>query len=161
MCESLHWSTSRKIFALYRRTQYIPAVDAAAAVVHLLHRGLERRGGIEAFNICDENCGTFRQLALKYRQATGDKRHDVPVDIPAIADLAMNLARYRVPELRYPLGMLTFSNAKLTATGFRPPLGIDAAIAEAFAQHDVQSAPSAGATPSARIPQRTVVGKRA
>src|ERR1700712_2433511 len=60
------WSRPRKIFAAYRRTQFIMATDAAAAIVHLMERGLaappESRRVIEAYNIVDEEAGTYRSL---------------------------------------------------------------------------------------------------
>ncbi len=52
------WSKARKIFAAYRRTQFVTATDAAAALVYLMERGLSAasapRRTIEAYNIADD-----------------------------------------------------------------------------------------------------------
>ena len=67
----------RKFGAAYRRTQYIYAPDAAAAIAHLVSRGLsaERpRQKVEAFNICDQESGTYRDLLGAAYEATGDPR---------------------------------------------------------------------------------------
>ena len=72
LLEAGRWSSIRKFAAAYRRTQYIYAPDAAAAIAHLVSRGLsaERPGEkVEAFNICDQEAGTYRDfLALPTRR---------------------------------------------------------------------------------------------
>ena len=42
--------------------------------------------------------------------------------------------KYRNSVIRYPLGMLRFSNAKLIATGFRFPTGVKLALEQAIAK---------------------------
>lgn len=129
------WSHIRKLGAAYRRTQYIYAADAAAAVAHLLARGLlanRPHQKIEAFNICDEECGTYRDLLAAAYKATDDPQYKVAASIPVIFDLATAAVKYRNLVMRYPLGMLMFSNAKLLATGFKFPTGFKSALSHAL-----------------------------
>lgn len=134
LVESASWSLPRRMFALYRQTQYIYAKDAAAAIAHLLGRGLsDVSQGIEAYNICDEASGSFRELYARAYEITRDSCFRAPFDLPVVADMAKDFARHRVFDIRYPLGMLRISNAKLRATGFRLPIGFDAALALALA----------------------------
>lgn len=133
--ESANWSVVRKVVSLYRRTQYIYAADAAAAVAHLVACGLnDASHSIEAYNICDEACGTFRELYSRAHAITGESCFAAPFDLPVVPDMAKDLIRYRTARIRYPLGMLKFSNAKLRATGFRFPTGFDAALDLALAR---------------------------
>jgi nucleoside-diphosphate-sugar epimerase len=131
-----NWSMTRKIFACYRRTQFITAIDTAAAIVHLMERGLAAESGtratIEAYNLVDKNAGTYRTLLTDAYQATGDARFKVILDVPAVMDFLKDVVRYRNPTLRYPLGMLKISVDKLLATGFVFPVGIDRAIDRAI-----------------------------
>lgn len=134
MLQSADWSRARKIGALYRRTQYIYAADAVAAILHLLRRGLDSaRRGIEAYNVADHECGTFRQLHAEAWRQTGDARFHVPFDLPVVLDFGKDLVRHPGWPPRYPLGMLKVSNARLRATGFHFPMGFKAALAEALA----------------------------
>jgi nucleoside-diphosphate-sugar epimerase len=131
------WSRARKIFAAYRRTQFITASDAAAAIVHLMERGLEAqtkpRQAIEAYNLVDDEGGTYRSLFAKAYQATGDTRFKLPFEVPLLADMAKDLLRYRNPTIRYPLGMLRISSEKLRDTGFVFPVGVNRAVNAAIA----------------------------
>jgi nucleoside-diphosphate-sugar epimerase len=138
LVESRDWSKARKLFALYRRTQYIAAADAAAAVVHLLRRALNGPPGVDAFNIVDETAGNFRDLHRAAFAATGDARFKPGFDVPVALDMAKDFARFKTLPVRYPLGMLRFSSAKLRASGFTPPLGFNDALRAALA---VLSAP--------------------
>ena len=134
LLEAGGWTLLRKLGAAYRRTQYIYAPDAASAVAHLVARGLstERpQHKVEAFNICDQECGTFRDLLATAYEATGDPRYKVMADIPYILDLVKDKVKYRNIVMRYPLGMLIFSNAKLLATGFKFPTGFKSALSHA------------------------------
>ena len=126
LLEAGSWTLLRKLGAAYRRTQYIYAPDAASAVAHLVARGLSAdrpQQKVEAFNICDQECGTFRELLATAYKATGDPQYKMRADIPFILDLAKDVVKYRNIVMRYPLGMLMFSNAKLLATGFKFPTG--------------------------------------
>ena len=137
LLEAGDWTFARKFGAAYRRTQYIYAPDAAAAIVHLVARGVlldEGQARIEAFNVCDENCKTFRSLLNLAYKRTGDPHYRMRIDLPVILDLAKDLVKYRNTTIRYPLGMLTFSSSKLLATGFRFPTGINSALEQALAQ---------------------------
>jgi nucleoside-diphosphate-sugar epimerase len=137
LLEAGRWSKLRRLGAAYRRTQYIYAPDAAAAVAHLVARGLDpghARSPIEAYNICDVDCGTFRDILRLALRVTGDTRFKQAGDLPVVLDLAKDLVRYRKIALRYPLGMVTFSNAKLLATGFRLPTGVRGALMQALAR---------------------------
>jgi nucleoside-diphosphate-sugar epimerase len=132
------WTRLRKLRAAYRRTQYIYAPDAAAAVAHLVARGLSTdrpHQKIEAFNICDQECGTYRDLLAAAYKATGEPRYRVTASIPVILDLATTVVKYRNIMIRYPLGMLMFSNAKLLATGFKFPTGFKLALADALGRN--------------------------
>lgn len=137
LLEARNWTFARKFGAAYRQTQYIYAPDAAAAIAHLVVRGLTLNRGrerIEAYNLCDENCKTFQALFnLAYRR-TRDPRYKLKINLPVIIDLAMDLIKYRDFTLRYPFGMLMFSNSKLLATGFRLPTGIGSALEQALAE---------------------------
>ena len=70
-------------------------------------------------------------LATAYK-ATGDPRYKMRVDIPFILDLAKNVVKYHNIVMRYPLGMLMFSNDKLLATGFKFPTGFKSALSHAL-----------------------------
>ncbi len=136
LSESLAWSASRKFGAAYRCTQYIAAEDAAAAIAHLVARGLSDARAprsIEAYNISDAACGTYRALLRAADQVRGTSMHAPKCDLPVLLDLAKDLVKYKPRTLRYPLGLLAISNAKLLATGFEFPLGIQAAQARALA----------------------------
>jgi nucleoside-diphosphate-sugar epimerase len=127
------WGIARRTFASYRRTQFITAVDTAAAIVHLMERGLgkQARAQTEAYNLVDKNVLTYRALLAEIYRATGDPRFRLILDVPVVADLLKDFLRYRNPGLRYPLGMLEISGEKLLNTGFVFPVGIDRAIARA------------------------------
>jgi hypothetical protein len=103
-------------------------------VVHLVKRALAAPPSIEAYNIADDTGGTFRALSAAAFAATGDAGFKPGFDVPVLLDLAKDLARYKTLPLRYPLGMLKISAAKLRATGFAPPLGFDAALRAALQQ---------------------------
>lgn len=131
------WSRLRKMSVAYRRTQYISVVDAAAAVGHLLAYGLDDtrpRLKIERFNIADHRCHTFRWLLEKAYATTGDPDYRISTALPSAVDIAKDLIKYRNVPIRLPLGMLTFSSAKLLATGFTLPVGLERAIDLAFMQ---------------------------
>lgn len=135
LLEAGSWTLFRKLCAAYRRTQYIYAPDAASAIAHLVASGLsaERpQQKVEAFNICDEECGTFRDLLATAYETTGDLRYKTTADIPFILDWAKDKVKYRNIVMRYPLGMLMFSNAKLLATGFKFPTGFKSALSYAL-----------------------------
>lgn len=137
LLEAGSWKSFHKLYATYRRTQYIYAPDAAAAIAHLVARGLateKRHQQVEAFNICDQDCGTFRELFGVAYMATGDPRYKVNADIPVVLDLVKNVVKYRSKALRYPLGMLMFSNAKLLGTGFKFPSGFKSALTHALSR---------------------------
>jgi nucleoside-diphosphate-sugar epimerase len=120
------WSMARKAIALYRRTQYVFAGDVAAAMVHLLHRGLATATPrIEAYNLCDETSGTFRQLFARAYAHTHDRRFAPTPEMPLVPDFAKDLVRHKTISLRYPFGTLAISNAKLRGTGFALPIGFD------------------------------------
>jgi len=135
LLEAKDWTFLRKFGAAYRRTQYIYASDAAAAIAHLVACGIsldQNRSRREAFNICDEDCGTFRDVLNVVCATTGDPRYRVKAELPVILDLAKDLVKYRNTLVRYPLGMLEISNAKLLATGYRFPTGIKLALEQAL-----------------------------
>jgi nucleoside-diphosphate-sugar epimerase len=132
------WSWLRKIFATYRRTQFITAIDAASAIVHLMECGLAApqgsRGVIEAYNVVDDTSETYRSLLAKAYRATGDPSFKVLAEVPILVDMAKDYARYRNLTVRYPLGMLRFSGDKLRSTGFVFPVGMEKAIDSAIAR---------------------------
>ena len=131
LLEAGGWTLIRKLGAAYRRTQYIYAADAAAAIAHLVSRGLstdEPRQKIEALNICDQESGTYRDLLRAAYRTTGEPRYKLKIDIPYVLDFAKDVVKHHNITLRYPLGMLIFSNAKLLSTGFKFPTGIKSAV---------------------------------
>jgi nucleoside-diphosphate-sugar epimerase len=135
LLEAGSWSFVRKFAAAYRRTQYIYAPDAAVAIAHLVSRGLsaERLSQkVEAYNICDQESGTYRDLLRAAYEETGDPRYKLRIDVPFILDLAKNVVKHHNIMLRYPIGMLMFSNAKLLATGFKFPTGFKSALSQAL-----------------------------
>jgi nucleoside-diphosphate-sugar epimerase len=137
LLEAGGWRSFRKLHSAYRRTQYIYAPDVAAAVAHLVARGLtteSRDKQVEAYNICDQDCGTFGELLGVAHMATGDPRYKVSAHIPVVLDLMNNIVKYRRQALRYPLGMVMFSNAKLLGTGFKFPVGFKSALTQALCQ---------------------------
>ena len=137
LLEAGSWKRLRKAYATYRRTQYIYAPDAAAAIAHLVARGLateRHHQKIEAFNICDQDCGTFRELLTVAHMTTGDPRYKVSAHVPVALDLMKHIVSCRWPALRYPLGMVTFSNARLLGTGFNFPVGFKSALTHALSR---------------------------
>ena len=134
LLEIADWSRSRKAVTLYRRTQYIAETDAAAAVAHLAQRGVAAPiPGIEAYNIAYDASATFRQLCAYAYARTGDRRFAPVIEAPFLPDVAKDLLRFRTLEMRYPFGAMEVSAAKLYATGFKPPLGLEAALDQALA----------------------------
>jgi nucleoside-diphosphate-sugar epimerase len=133
-----NWSKARKTFAAYRRNQFITAFDTAAAITHLMERGLSvspaPRKTIEAYNSVDDDGGTYRSLLANAYRATGDDRFKVSLDVPVLLDMGKDFARYRNPGIRFPLGMLKLSGTKLRAAGFVFPVGINRAIDAAIAR---------------------------
>jgi len=137
LLEAGNWSFIRKFAAAYRRTQYVYAPDAAAAIAHLVSRGLsaERPSQkIEAFNICDQESGTYRDLLRAAYEVTANPRYKLTIYCPFILDFAKDVVKHHSVMLRYPLGMLMFSNAKLLATGFKFPTGFKSALSHALGQ---------------------------
>jgi nucleoside-diphosphate-sugar epimerase len=136
--EAGNWSTVRKLIFAYRQTQYIYVLDVTAAISYLLAKALgspKVRSRIEAFNLCDEDCGTFREILTVAHEATGDPRYRVSASLPMaiVLDLAKDMVKFRDPGLRYSLGMLKFRNVKLLGTGFTLPHGIKSALSRALA----------------------------
>ena len=78
-------------------------------------------------------CKTYRELHARAYKATRAPRFKVPFEIPVVADVAKDFIRHRTLQLRYPLGMLTISNARLRATGFRFTTGFEVALELALA----------------------------
>ena len=134
-----NWSTSRKLAFAYRQTQYIYVKDLAAAILHLMVRGLvssEAQSHIEAFNLADEDCGTFRDLLKVAYKVTKDRRYKPHVgpSVNIVLDLTKDTLKYHDLRLRYASGMLRFRNAKLLSTGFKFPCGFRSALNQALAQ---------------------------
>ena len=134
-----NWSTSRKLAFAYRQTQYIYVKDLAAAILHLMVRGLvssEAQSHIEAFNLADEDCGTFRDLLKVAYKVTKDRRYKPHVgpSVNIVLDLTKDTLKYHDLRLRYAHGMLQFRNAKLLSTGFKFPCGFRSALNQALAQ---------------------------
>lgn len=129
LLEIADWSFARKALTLYRRTQYIAEPDLAAAIAHLARRALAApTTGVEAYNIAYDRSTTFRQLCAYMYSRTGDRRFAPIIEAPLLPDLAKDMLRFRTLELRYPFGAMEVSAAKLYATGFKPPLGLEAAL---------------------------------
>jgi nucleoside-diphosphate-sugar epimerase len=133
LLEARDWSRARRFGAAYRRTQYIYVGDVAAAIAHLVRRGLDGAPSIEAFNLADEDCGTYRDILRAGYEKTGHPGFKPGPELPVVLDLLKDLAKYRNKTLRYPLGMLDFSSKALLSTGFRLPTGFKAALAQALA----------------------------
>ena len=124
------WSKVRKILFAYRATQFITFEDAAAAIVHLMTRGLAKGNGtsLESYDIVDRTAGSYRALFATLYEYSQDRRFKVPLAAPMLGDMAKNALTYRSMKRRYPLGALKLSGQKLKATGFEPPLGYQAAV---------------------------------
>ena len=129
--EVLHWSLPRKLLSLHRRTQYVHVDDVAAALVHLLMRGLGQPGGaFETYNICDEQAGTYRELLALL--TAGRIPHLISMlRVPEEADLLKDAIKHRSHVRRYPLGLLRISSERLSATGFEFPIGYGNAVVRA------------------------------
>jgi nucleoside-diphosphate-sugar epimerase len=137
MLEAGCWSIFRKLAFTYRQAQYIYVSDVAAAVAHLMRQGLvKRRPHIETFNLCDEGCGTFRDILNMAYEITGDRRYKAKIGLPLpmLLDLTKDMVKYREPTFRYSLGMLRFRNVKLLSTGFTFPCGLKSALGQALAR---------------------------
>jgi hypothetical protein len=83
---------------------------------------------MEAYNLCDEASGSFRDLYARAYEISRDPCFQAPFELPIVADMAKDFVRYRAFDIRYPLGMLRLSNSKLRQAGFRFPVGFDAAL---------------------------------
>jgi nucleoside-diphosphate-sugar epimerase len=134
-----NWSAVRKLAFAYRQTQYVYVEDVAAAILHLIARRLESsetQSRIEAFNLADEDSGTFRDILRLAYKVTRDRRYKPHIGstVNMALDLTKDALKYRDPHLRYALGMLRFRNAKLLNTGFRFPCGFKSALNRALAQ---------------------------
>jgi nucleoside-diphosphate-sugar epimerase len=124
------WSTGRKARSAHRTTQYITTIDVAAAICHLMKRGLSApaRGFTEVYNLADDTAGTYSQLLDKAFGATKDPRFQTKVRLPALADRVKDFLQYGNLKTRTSLGRLRVSNAKLRNTGFVFPLGMKRAL---------------------------------
>jgi nucleoside-diphosphate-sugar epimerase len=132
-----NWNSVRKAAFAYRQTQYIYVLDVTAAILHLLAQALgspQVSFRIEAYNVCDEDCGTFREILTMAKKVTGNPRHRMGAGLPMaiLADLTKDMLKYRDPSLRYTLGMLQLRNLKLLGTGFVLPYGIKAVLSQAL-----------------------------
>lgn len=134
-----NWSVIRKLACAYRRTQYVYVEDVAAAILHLMARGLgssKDRSCIEVFNLADEASGTFCDILRLAYKVTRDRRYKPYIGwtMNMALDLTKDALKYRDPHVRYALGMLRFCNTKLLGTGFRFPCGFKSALNRALAQ---------------------------
>jgi nucleoside-diphosphate-sugar epimerase len=132
------WSVARKLLLAYRHTHHVFVDDAVQAIVWSMERALARgraQPGVTTYNLSNDDLdfNTYAYLFDKAWRATGDKRFHCPVHTPALADLAMHMARYRSLTMRYPLGMLRVSPEKLYRAGYRHPVGMIAAQDRALA----------------------------
>jgi nucleoside-diphosphate-sugar epimerase len=135
--EAGNWNCVRKSVFAYRQTQYIYVLDVTAAILHLLAQELGQpqvNFRIEAFNVCDEDCGTFREILTMAHKATGDPRYRVGAGLPMaiLVDLTKDMLKYHDFSFRYTLGMLQLRNLKLLSTGFVLPYGIKTVLSQAL-----------------------------
>lgn len=109
---TLHWGRPRRIFALYRNTHFISSRNVARAIVHLMTRALHAGAkGVEAYNICDKNAPTWRDV---WRNAG----RDPGPDIPFVVDFLLGAKQARSLAFRYPHGAFRMDDKRLAATGF-------------------------------------------
>lgn len=136
LLEAGEWGIGRKARSAHRTTQYVTTIDVAAAICHLMERGLSTppRGAAEAFNLADDAAGTYAQLLDTAFRATGAARFRLPLRLPAWIDRVKDIGKFRTVARRTALGKLRVSTAKLRGTGFVPPLGLDRALDRALAE---------------------------
>jgi choline dehydrogenase-like flavoprotein/nucleoside-diphosphate-sugar epimerase len=110
--QTLHWGRARRTFALYRNTHFISSRNAARAMVHLMTRALNNKDrGIEAFNICDRNSPTWREVWRNAGRTPGS-------DLPLVFDVLQGARLGRSTVFRYPHGAFRMDDSRLLATGF-------------------------------------------
>jgi nucleoside-diphosphate-sugar epimerase len=134
-----NWNVIRTLACAYRRTQYVYVEDVAAAILHLMAKGLgssKDRSCIDVFNLADEDSGTFRDILRLAYTVTRDRRYKPHIGstMNMALDLTKDALKYRDLRLRYTLGMVRFCNAKSLSTGFRFPCGFKSALKRALAQ---------------------------
>ena len=129
MQEAFGWSSRRKLFSLYRRTQYFYDHDVADALVHLLTKGLDRHSpSVEIYNIADRSAGTYADVMMIARSRGANNAFKSTLNVPVLLDLAKAAIKYKAIRLRYPIGMIKFRADKLEASGFISPIGFEKAI---------------------------------
>ena len=112
LAQTLHWSRVRRFFALYRNTHFISSRNAARAMVHLMTRALNNGGrGAEAYNICEKNSPTWREIWRNAGRKPG-------LDLPLVFDVLQGARLGRSLAFRYPHGAFRMDDSRLLATGF-------------------------------------------
>jgi hypothetical protein len=97
------WNITRRMISLHRCPQSIYAIDVAAAVKHLLEHGWrDGSPSIGSYNICDEACGTYRDLFNRARQLSPEIGFIPPFDLPKNVEFAKDLLKYRSSEFVTP-----------------------------------------------------------
>lgn len=109
-------------------SQYVLTEDLAHAVCHLMTQGLSQLPRVEVFNLADDTNPTYREIMEVGYALTRQAKFQVPVPLPALADMIKYRLTYRRFNVGVPLGYQKISNKKLLATGFVFPIGVENAL---------------------------------
>ena len=118
-----------KMFMAPRYTQYILTEDLSEAVIHLMLRGLMASPRVEIFNLADETNPTYQEIMQIAFRSTRNAKYRIPFGLPRLADMLKYRATYHRWDVGTPLGYQKISSQKLTATGFKFPIGVMGALA--------------------------------
>lgn len=121
-----------------RHEHHIYVKDVAHALVWFMQRSLDRttpKPGVEIFNLADDAASavTGAAIAARAKALTGSPKFRSTLGGPVFAYNLIDMLTNRRFSLRYPLGMMVYSNKKLMDAGYRFKYGLDEAQRLAFA----------------------------
>ena len=126
------WSKLSRLWNSSRHTHYIYVFDVVDAIIWFMERGIRRAQplpGVSKFNLSEDNTpiNTYGQLFKAAYKISGDRRwHTATLPWPFQWPLAA--LKFRRLHLRWPVGLMLFSDGKLRATGYTSPFGMSHAL---------------------------------
>ena len=126
------WSKVSKHVNSSRYTHHIYVHDVADTILWFMERGLTRNQpspGVSKFNLSEDDApiNTYGQIFKGAYGITGDQRWRISA-IPQPFQWLLTVVKSRKLLLRYPPGLVLFSNDKLRATGYTIRFGMSAAL---------------------------------
>jgi nucleoside-diphosphate-sugar epimerase len=145
-----------------RHAHHIYVYDVVDAILWFMERGLTRdqpSPGVSKFNLSEDDfpINTWGQIFRTAYKITGDPRWRVVLTVPQSFQLLLMVIRFRMLLLRYPYGLMLFSNDKLRTAGYTIRFGMSHALdlffrelapAGASAMQDTRSIRSAQDAPA-------------